>query len=120
MSKNKIIFLVATGLMTVMMTMSAGMYIIKHDDMMAIFTTLGYPTHIIYPLAIAKILGLVAIWTNKSATLREWAYAGFFFDFILAAMAHLSINDGDHIGAVIALVLWAVSYFFGHKMRQEA
>jgi hypothetical protein len=120
MSKNKIIFLISTGFLTVMMTMSAGMYIIKHDDMEAIFTGLGYPTHIIYPLAIAKILGLVAIWTNKSATLREWAYAGFLFDFVLAFAAHIAVSDGEHIGAVIALVLWTASYFFGNKMRQEA
>jgi hypothetical protein len=29
------------------------------------FASLGYPTYIIYPLAFAKILGLVAIWSKK-------------------------------------------------------
>ncbi len=35
------------------------------------------------------ILGLIAIWSNKSATLKEWAYAGFFFNFVLAFLAEV-------------------------------
>ena len=54
------------------------------------FTQLGYPAYLIYPFATAKLLGLVAIWTKKSETLKEWAYAGFTFDFLLAISASKS------------------------------
>ena len=74
------------------------------------FTTLGYPTYIIYPLAIAKILGLIAIWTRKSNTLKEWAYAGFFFDLVLAASAHIHVKDGEYAPAIVAIFLLIVSY----------
>ena len=80
------------------------------------FGKLGFPTYIIYPLAIAKILGLVAIWTKKSETLKEWAYAGFFFNFLLAATAHININDGEFAPALVAMVLLFVSYFFEKKV----
>ena len=82
------------------------------------FLRLGYPTHIIYPLAVAKILGLVAIWTKKSETLKEWAFAGFFFDFVLAALAHINVNDGEYAPALVALILVLVSYFFDKKLSK--
>lgn len=97
------------------MVMSAGMYFFNYGEVAATFTRLGFPTFIIYPLAIAKILGIIAIWVSKSAALKEWAYAGFFFDFILAAGAHIAVGDGEQYAAIIATVLLFVSYFFGKK-----
>ena len=92
------------------------MYFMQNDQVREAFTNLGYPTFIIYPLAIAKLLGLVAIWTNKSKMLKEWAYAGFIFDFLLAISSHLNVNDGEHWGAVMALILVSVSYFYNRKL----
>lgn len=115
MKKFKIAYLVSTGLISAMMLMSAGMYFFNNAEVSKVFTTLGYPTYIIYPLAIAKILGLVAIWTNKSKALKEWAYAGFFFDFVLAFFAHYMINDGEHFPSLVVLLLLAVSYYSWKK-----
>lgn len=114
--RNRIIYLIATGLLTALMLMSAGMYFFNYEMASGIFTKLGFPTYIIYPLATAKIFGLIVIWTKKSAALKEWAYAGFFFDFVLALTAHININDGEFAPAIIALVLLFVSYFFGKKI----
>lgn len=116
---NKIIYWVATGLLTVMMLMSAGMYFFNHTVVSETFTKLGFPAYIIYPLAIAKLLGLVAIWTNKIKALKDWAYAGFFFNFILALAAHVMIKDGEHMGAIVALVLLLVSYWYSKKLFGE-
>ena len=82
------------------MLMSAGMYIFNNAEVSKMFTGFGYPTYIIYPLAVAKLLGLVAIWGKSFKSLKEWAYAGFFFDFVLAVGAHLGISDGGHWAAV--------------------
>ena len=83
------------------------------------FVALGYPTYIIYPLAIAKILGLLAIWTRKSNLLKEWAYAGFFYDTLLAFTAHYFL-DGIPLFATVGIILVVVSRFteglvFGNK-----
>lgn len=83
------------------------------NDMVAgMFTTLGFPTWLIYPMALAKTLGLVAIWVSKSEKLREWAYAGFFFNLLLGTSAHLAISDGEFAGALLALFTLLVSYKF--------
>ncbi len=114
-NRNKIIYYVATGLLTALMLLSAGMYFFNHEMVSATFTKLGFPTYIIYPLAVLKILGLIAIWTRKSSMLKEWAYAGFFFDFLLAFSAHFNIGDGEYAPSLAAIVLLFVSYYFGNK-----
>ncbi len=113
----RIVYLVATGLLSALMLMSAGMYVFNHQMVAETFTKLGFPTFVIYPLALAKVLGLVAIWTRKSATLREWAYAGFFFNFVLGFSAHTAIGDGESGGALLALMLLFASYYFGGKLK---
>ena len=111
----RIVYWVATALLSLMMLMSAGMYFFNHSMVSQTFSNLGYPTYIIYPLAIAKLLGIIAILSKKSPTLKEWAYAGFFFDFVLAVAAHISINDGEHLPAMVAILLLLVSYIFEKK-----
>ena len=115
MKRDQIIYYVATGLLTVMMLMSAGMYFFNHAEIATMFQNFGYPTYIIYPYGIAKVLGLVAIWFIKNEKIKEWAYAGFFFAFIFAFFAHVMIGDGEQTGAIIAMVLLVVSYIFKNK-----
>ena len=116
MKRDKIIYWVATGLLSAMMAFSVGNYIFNHEAIRAAFTGFGYPTYIIYPLAGAKILGIIAILTKKSALLKEWAYAGFFFNFVLAFFAHIMIGDGQSFGALLALVLLITSYVFDRRV----
>ncbi|WP_435262928.1 DoxX family protein [Tenacibaculum sp. nBUS_03] len=116
MNTNKIIFYISTGLLTLLMLFSAGMYFFNHAEVAKMFIGFGYPTYIIYPYAVAKILGVVAIWFFKGHFFREWAYAGFFFAFILAFFAHIMISDGGQLAAVVALIVLTVSYIFDKKV----
>ncbi|MEM9887715.1 MAG: DoxX family protein [Bacteroidota bacterium] len=114
---TKIIFWIATGLLSAMMLLSAGLYIFSHSTVEESFDTLGFPTYIIYPLAIAKISAVIVILTRFNATLKEWAYAGLFFNFLLAASSHLNVGDGEAGGAFVALALLFTSYFMGKRLE---
>lgn len=116
MKRNKIIYYVSTGLLTALMLMSVSMYLFNHEMIAETFVKLGHPAYVVYPLAFAKIAGLVVLWAPKMNTLKEWAYAGFFFNFVLAFFAHVMINDGEQWGALMALVLLMVSYFSRKKI----
>ena len=118
MKTNKIIYYVSTGLLTLLLLFSAGMYFFNHDEIAVMFSNFGYPTYIIYPYAVAKILALLALWFFDGKNIKEWAYAGFFFAFIFAAFAHLMIGDGEQFGAIIAMVLLVVSYIFSKKIKK--
>lgn len=116
MKKNKIIFWIATGLLSAMMLLSASMYVFNNAEVQKAFIGLGFPTYIIYPLAFLKLSGIAVLTLTKWKTVKEWAYAGFFFNFILATASHISIGDGEQGGAIIALVLLVVSYVYAKKI----
>src|SRR5687768_5225447 len=99
-----------------LMLFAAFNYVFKHDLIVDVFHRLGYPTYIIYPLAVAKILGVTAILTRRSAALKEWAYAGFFFNFVLALSAHISVGDNQFAPALICLVLLVILYILDKKI----
>lgn len=117
--RNKIIYWVATGLLSALMITSATRYLIDIGEFRQYFVAFGYNARIVIPLAIAKLLAVVVILSNKSVILKEWAYAGLLFNFLLALEAHIAINDGQYIGPIIALILWAVSYIFYHKVYRD-
>ena len=117
MKTNKITYYTSTSLLTLLLLFSVGMYFFNHEEVSVMFTSFGYPTYIIYPYAIAKLLGLVAIWFVTNKVIKEWAYAGFFFAFILAFFAHFMVRDGEQMGALVAIILLIVSYFTYKKMQ---
>ncbi|MEN8929128.1 MAG: DoxX family protein [Flavobacteriales bacterium] len=116
MKSKKTIYYIFTALLSIMMILSSGMYLFNNEEVVLEFQKVGFPTYIIYPLAFFKIAGLIVLWFVKNKSLKEWAYAGFFFNFLLALSAHINVNDGDFPGAIIALVLLAGSYFSYKKL----
>lgn len=119
MKTKKIIYWISTGLISAFLVMSAGMYIFGHDDVSLSFEHLGFPTYIIYPLAVAKILGVFAIVSGLSKTLKEWAYSGIFFNVLLAFFAHVMAKDGEFAPALVAMTLLFTSYFSGLSLKKN-
>lgn len=120
MKAFKIIYWVSTILLTLLMIFSIQMYLLNYEAISAAFTSLGFPTWLIYPLATLKILGLIAIWTKLSSFLKEWAYAGFFFDVVMAFTAHQMAEDGGGTFALAGIVFVAASYLSGGKVYGNA
>ncbi|MCE7992938.1 MAG: DoxX family protein [Roseivirga sp.] len=114
--RDIIIYRVITGLFSAHMLFTAVMYVFMHDMVKEMFESLGVSAAVIYPLAIAKVLGLIAIWTNKSKILKELAYLGFAIDFIMAIVTHVMAKDGGAVAAMIALVMLVVSYIYNRKL----
>ena len=116
MNRDKIIYWAGTSVLCLIMTFSAFNYFFHHEMVVGFYENLGYPTYLIYPSAILKILGIIAILSKKSKMLKEWAYVGFFFDMVLALAAHLMVDDGAGAFASIGLIGWFVSYIYDRKL----
>lgn len=110
---------IATGLISALLLMSSFMYIYKTDDVAKVFETLQFPTWLIYPMAIAKFAGVVMLITKLDKAITEWAYAGIFFNLLLAIGAHVGVDDGEWGGALVGLVLLLTSYFTWKKMPEK-
>lgn len=102
-----------------MMALSAGGMLFMNEMSSQTFRDLGFPGYLAYPLGVAKILGLAAIWTGYSRSLKEWAYAGFFFNALIALSAHINTNDGNWPMASFFIVLLLTSYFSWKQIASE-
>lgn len=100
------------------MVFSAGAYFFKHTFMKEAFVAMGYPTYLIYPLGVVKILGLIVIWNRKNKLVANLAYAGFFYDCILAFFAHMmgDSNSTQWWPAVAALITVILSYLLSKRL----
>ena len=116
MKTNKIIYWVATTLLCALFIMGEMMYLFNYPRAEGFFINLGFPTWIIYPLAILKIIAPIVILTRKSIFLKELAYAGFIFDAILALVAHLMVSDGEYMFAILALTFTTISWIYDRKV----
>jgi len=56
-------------------------------------TKLGYPSYIIPALGLGKVLAILAILWPGLPRLKEWAYAGIFFNMMGAIVSHVARND---------------------------
>jgi len=82
---------------------------------------LGYPEYFGVALVIFKILGVLALVIPQvPKNVKEWAYAGFGFDFIFASISHFAV-DGVNFQSffpLIFLVILAISYIYYHKIER--
>ena len=78
---------------------------------------LGYPAHFIYLLGVAKISGVIVLLIpDKLLRLKEWVFAGIFFDIIFAFGSKVAvIGVGAATDAVVALVMVSVTYAMFRK-----
>ncbi|WP_438710691.1 DoxX family protein [Aquimarina muelleri] len=112
----KIVYWVTTIAMCAIMLYSAQMYFFNTEMVKGFFESFNYPSYIVIPLAIAKVMGVLAILANKIKWIKEWAYAGFFFDLVLATAAHY--YAGHPVGlSVYAILILIISYTVGKKIR---
>lgn len=79
---------------------------------------LGYPPHFIYILGVAKLAGVVTLLIpGKLLRLKEWVFAGIFFDITFAFASKWSVLGlASTLDAVIAYVMVTVTYIMFRKL----
>ena len=121
MKKNKIIFWTATIIVALWEAVMPMVTWISAPEYMTFGTKpLGYPDYFAYSLAIAKVLGVIAIVYPKTPTmLKEWAYAGLSFTLIFAFLSHLFVdkNIGLMLMPLAFLGILMVSYIYSKKVN---
>ena len=75
---------------------------------------LGYPLYVMTILGMWKVLGSIALLAPRFPRLKEWAYAGIFFNMSGAAISHIVVGDEAWHAyytasiAIVTLVSWAL------------
>lgn len=123
MKKEKIIYWVATSIIAlfegVMPALTSQTELAKEG-----IRHLGYPAYFGNALVVFKIVGvLILIIPQIPKRIKEWAYAGFTFNFIFAAISH-GVVDGINFQTFFPFIILGIlmlSYVYYHKLqtRQE-
>lgn len=109
---KKIGYWTLTGAFCLAMLASGITSLTHSPSVVAGMSHLGYPLYFSNILGISKILGVLALATNKFPKLKEWAYAGFTFDVIGAIASLLYVGDvKESIFAFVFLGALALSYW---------
>ena len=79
---------------------------------------LGYPVYFIQFISVAKLLGSIAILIPGFNRIKEWAYAGLFFDLAGAIFSGVA-SSGKFDPMMLTMAIWILpgilSYYFWHK-----
>lgn len=112
MRKTTVLYWLATGLLALMMAKSAYAYL-ADPAVRVECHRLGFPDYFRVELAVAKLLGVVALLLPPvPPQLREWTYAGFTILLVSAVIAHLASGEPlcSVTGPVVLLGVLAASY----------
>ncbi len=117
MKKIKILYWVFTGLFTAFMLLTAIPDVLVTPDAVVFMNHLGYPEYFTPFIGVAKVLGVIALLIPGYPRIKEWAYAGMFFDLVGATYSQIA-SDGFMIQIAFMLlpfVLGLLSYVYYHK-----
>ena len=118
MNKTKIIYWVATVLFAAFMAFTSVPSLMNSPDAVKFMAHLGYPAYFVTFISIAKLLGCIAILVPAFPLIKEWAYAGLFFDIIGAGYSLISVDgfNSSMVFLLLPLGLGVVSYLYSHKV----
>lgn len=115
----KIAYLTSTILISAWFGAS-GFFELTHNDLVwGITQQLGYPAHFIYLLGVFKLAGVgVLLFPGKLLRLKEWVYAGIFFDIAFAFVSKISVlGFASTFDAIIAFGIALTSYSTFRKLH---
>ena len=114
MRVRNIAYWVTTALTAAAFALGGVVDIARGKEVVEGMNHLGYPLYFATILGIWKVLGALAILAPRLPVLKEWAYAGIFFDLTGAAASHAFSGDGigniatPLIMLVVAAASWAL------------
>ena len=83
-----------TGLLGLDFLVGGIFQIVRGPQAVAGFAHLGYPAYFMTLLGVWKVLGALVLLAPGFPRLKEWAYAGIFFDVSAAAVSLIAVGDG--------------------------
>jgi uncharacterized membrane protein YphA (DoxX/SURF4 family) len=113
--RNVIVYWVTTALVVFELTMGGAWDVLRVPQVRGLIERLGYPPYFLVILGTWKLLGAVALVIPRFPRLKEWAYAGVFFD-LTGAVVSLFASGLINVGAMaypilmigVAVASWAL------------
>ncbi|HEY7615296.1 MAG TPA: DoxX family protein [Terriglobales bacterium] len=108
---RKTAYWISTAIVAVMLLLALS-YLTGSEQVVSGFAKAGYPQHLRIVLGIAKPAAAIVLLLPGMALLKEWAYAGATFTWVMASISAYSAGEGVKVWSLplVLLVLLIVSY----------
>ena len=106
---RKIVYWCSTGLVALAL-LAALSYLTGNEEVVSGFAKAGYPQHLRIVLGIVKPVAAIVLLLPGFPLLKEWAYAGATFTWIMAFISSYSIGEATWPMPLVLLALLAASY----------
>lgn len=115
---TKIIYWAGAIFMSLWFGASGFFELTKNPVVWDITQQLGYPPHFIYILGVFKISGvLVLLLPNRLLRLKEWVFAGMFFDILFAFFSKIAVlGFPSTVDAIVAFSVLTLTYIMFRKL----
>ena len=105
---NNIVYWISTIIFSALMIFSAaGGLQPSQQSIQIIHDGLGYPIYFIQFISVAKLLGVIIILIPGSGRIKDWAYAGLFFDLAGAVYSGIAAS-GKFDPLILTMLIWIV------------
>ena len=119
--KQKTIYRIGVALTSIWFGLSGFFEITKNPTVWDKTIALGYPAYFIITLGIAKLLGIVLLMIPMKSTynwVKEWVFAGLFFDIFFALVSGcLVFGPSEIIAPALAYAIVFNTYIFYRKIK---
>jgi hypothetical protein len=108
---RKVVYWGSTGIVGLMLLFALS-YLTGNEQVVSGFAKAGYPQHLRVVLGVAKPLAAIVLLLPGLALLKEWAYAGATFAWVMAFISAYSSGEGAQVLVMppVLLALLALSY----------
>lgn len=112
---------IVTGLLVAELLVG-GLWDVAHTrHVVEVVMQLGYPAYILTILGVWKLLAVPALLAPRLPLLKEWAYAGVFFEMTGAAVSHMARGGGPEVVVtLVTAVLVVISWWLRPASRRCA
>mgnify|MGYP001554306225 CR=1 FL=1 len=118
MKKLNIWYWIVTGLFAAFMLFSGIVdLMVTPDSVQLISDHLGYPHYFVGYIGFAKMVGAIVILLPGFPRLKEWAYAGLFYDLLAATYSFYAVGDPvvQWLPMLLFIGLFFASYILYHR-----
>ncbi|MBP0902220.1 DoxX family protein [Mariniflexile gromovii] len=119
--KQKTIYRIGIALTSIWFGLSGLFEITKNPTVWDKTIALGYPAYFIITLGIVKLLGIVLLIIPMKSTyswVKEWVFAGLFFDIFFALVSGCVVfGPSEIIAPAIAYAIVFNTYIFYRKIK---
>lgn len=122
MKNLNIYYWISIGLILFFLVPGSIMNLMRTPDWVEVFRQLGYPEYLLPFLGVAKLAGCVVLVLPNFKRLKEWAYAGLFFDLVGATYSGLAVSGFEPAMLIMffAIAVLLISYWLWLKKSGQA